>query len=294
MAAEPKSFYWRIGFEVPAENVGAFESALEPHCSDVTSFIAVEGATARVEGYFTAEPDHRAVTTALAVAASALGTVPPKPNVDLMPPKDWVAENLCTFEPIYIGRYFIHGSHFEGRVPSGNVGLSLDAGSAFGSGAHASTQGCLLALDGLARRHRFHNALEVGCGSGILALAMARTWRVPVIAADVDPEAVRVTRFNAMRNRVGALVRPALSDGYRLPVIRRRAPFDLVVCNILANIVCAMARDLARHLEAGGTAVLSGFLKRDGRRVLSAHQRLGFKLVRRVDVGGWHTLVLRR
>lgn len=288
--------FWRIAFRVPGSEAAAkaFEDALEPFCQAVSRFPDKAGDGWRIDGWARPQPDSAALAPVLAKVAPALGLAPPEVSITCVPPRDWLIESLKRFPPVTIGRFFVYGSHRRAPVPPGRIGLCLDPGAAFGSGEHATTAGCLRALDLLARRRRFRAPLDLGCGSGILALAMAATWRVPVVAADVDPRAVAVARANARRNRLSPLVRVTPGDGYRAPLIRRRAPFDLIVANILANPLCRWAAPLSRHLERGGITVLSGFLGRDGPRVLAAHRRSGLRLIRRIEIDGWQTLVLGR
>ncbi|MBT5897497.1 MAG: methyltransferase domain-containing protein, partial [Rhodospirillaceae bacterium] len=145
---------------------------------------------------------------------------------------------------------------------------------------------------------RFQRPLDMGCGSGILALAMAKTWRVPVVASDIDPESARVTRLNARQNGVGPLVRAVCGRGYRSQAVARSGPYDLIVANILARPLIKMAGDLVRHLrparQGGGTAILSGLLARDARWVAAAHEAWGLRLNRTMVHDGWATLVLSR
>ena len=133
-------------------------------------------------------------------------------------------------------------------------------------------------IERLAKRASVSRPLDMGCGSGILSIAMAKTWRVPVLASDIDDEAERVTRFNARRNGVAPLLRAVSGPGYRSRTVSQGAPYDLIVANILARPLISMAGDLTRHLAPGGWAVLSGLLERDGRRVLAAHQAHGLRL----------------
>ena len=194
---------WRIEIGVPAQAVAAFEAALQPHCESVSWFVTDEPAHWHMEGFCRSEPDRASLDVALALAAAAQGLQPPEVEVSRVPPRDWLADSLRNLPPIRIGRYYIYGSHHAGGVPTGAVGLLVDAGRAFGSGQHQTTAGCLAALDGLARR-RFGAPLDMGCGSGVLALAMARTWRVPVVAVDADRKAVAVTAANAPVQPAGA------------------------------------------------------------------------------------------
>lgn len=287
------TFIWRIEIQVPARALDAFEDALQPCCMAISTFRNEKDGGWRIEGLTHAEPDRKAIRRLFAKAARKAGIETPKAKIQLQPPRDWVAENFADFPPIRIGRYFIHGSHFEGVLPAGLVSVKLDAGQAFGSGEHGSTAACLMVLDGLAKKRRFLKPLDMGCGSGILALAMAKTWRVPVWASDIDGEAVRVTARNARLNRLGASVRAARGPGYRTAAVSRARPFDLIVANILTRPLCQMAGDLARHLEPGGVAVVSGFLERDGRRILQAHRAFGLRLQQSLSIAGWQTVVMK-
>lgn len=283
---------WRVEVIVPRDAGPLIADALEPLCAVVSWF--ADEAHARVHGHCLTCPDDAALDTTLIAAAGVLGIAVPEPHVALVSPRDWIAETVRQFPPITIGRYFIHSAHFADQVPDGHVGLQVGAGSAFGSGDHGSTAGCLDVLDRLARWRRVRRALDMGCGSGILALAVARTWRAPVVACDIDPEAVRVTADNARRNHVASLIRAAVSDGYGSTVVRRGAPYDLVLSNILARPLVRMAPRLARVLAPGGVAVLAGFLARDSARVEVAHRRVGLRLVARRVIDDWCTVVMRR
>ena len=292
-------FLWRAAAAVPADARLAVEEMLETRCVAVSSMEIGNGAAWTVEGFIGAEPDREAFQKDLARVLAACGYEPECAlKFYLVPPRDWLAENLISFPPLHIGRYFIHGSHVEVPQLTGAVTLHLDPGTAFGSGEHATTAGCLMALDTLAKSRRFQRPLDMGCGSGILALAMAKTWRVPVVASDIDPESTRVTRLNARQNGVGHLVRPVCGRGYRSQAVARSGPYDLIVANILARPLIKMAGDLVRHLrparQGGGTAILSGLLARDARWVGAAHQARGLRLNRTLIRDGWATLVLSR
>ena len=213
-------------------------------------------------------------------------------TIEALPERDWLAENRERFAPFRIGRFVIQEPDDRTPPPPGAIPLHIEAATAFGSGRHGSTEGCLRALESLARRP-IRRALDVGCGSGILAIAAAKLWRVPVLASDIDPSAVDVARANARLNGVGHLVRVVVADGYRSPVIESSPPFDLVLCNILSRPLKRLARELARHLAPGGVAVLAGLLRSDGNDVLAAQRANGLGLVRKIDMEGWRTFVLR-
>jgi ribosomal protein L11 methyltransferase len=194
--------------------------------------------------------------------------------------------------PLAVGRYFVYGSHYAGAVPAGAHAITLDAGIAFGSGEHATTRGCLLALDRLARRRRVRRALDVGCGSGILAIGIARSWSARVVASDIDRDSVRVAAENVRRNAVGRRVRVGWSDG--LARVRPLRGYDVVVANILARPLCRLAGAIAGAVSPGGTVILSGLLAGQESEVRAAYRCRGLKLDRRIAIDGWRTLIFRR
>jgi ribosomal protein L11 methyltransferase len=228
----------------------------------------------------------------LALAAAAAGGELTEVGEQPLAARDWLAENQLAFPPLRVGRFFIHGSHFHGRVPAGAIAIALDAATAFGTGEHPSTKGCLLALEGLAHRAQHRHPLDIGTGTGILAIAAAKLQRRRVLASDIDPGSVAVARHNASRNGVAALVRVARAPGYSLPLLRCGG-YDLILANILARPLAVMAADLARFLAPKGRAVLSGLLRRQEPIVLAPHRSLGLVLERRIVIDGWSTLVLR-
>lgn len=285
---------YKIELVTKRAEVERWGEALDGFAVAIAAFEIVPGGAWRLEAYTTEAPDPDAVSAALARAADAAGIARPVVQIRPLPPVDWLAQNRRDFPAQSIGRYFIYGSHHDGGVPAGRIGLLVDAATAFGSGEHATTRGCLAALDRLAKRARVRRPLDLGCGSGILALALAKTWRATVRAADIDPESVRVTRANAALNGAARLVRAARSDGYRARLVRAGRPYDLIVSNILAQPLMRLARDLARHLAPGGVAILSGLLVTQEAQVLAAHRRQGLALVRRSRRDGWSTLEFRR
>jgi ribosomal protein L11 methyltransferase len=227
---------------------------------------------------------------ALAAAAAGgklldIGEVP-------LPERDWLTANLLAFPPLRIGRFYVYGSHCEGPVPAGTIGILVDAATAFGTGEHPSTRGCLLALLAWSRYRPIRHPLDIGAGTGILAIAAAKLLHRRVLASDIDPGAVAVARRNIARNAVTEWVRVERRTGYSGRSLRRRG-YDLVLANILARPLAVMAVGLARHLAPGGYAVLSGLLRRQEPTVLAPHRALGLVLERRIVIDGWSTLILR-
>ncbi|PKU22703.1 50S ribosomal protein L11 methyltransferase [Telmatospirillum siberiense] len=292
---------WRVSLTAPLAAVETFEAVLDPHADAVSWFLddptsdeSDERVLWRLEGFSKTPLDRAGIEAALAVGAATLGREPPPLTIEQLPDTDWVTANLRDFPPISAGHFFVHGSHFNGRIPAGKIPLLIDAGTAFGSGEHATTFGCLSALAHLMRRRHFRRPLDLGCGSGILAIAIAKTIARRVQAADIDPVSVRVATRNAKRNGVAGRISACRSDGYRCRTLARHRPYDLIVANILARPLAAMAADLGRHLASDGVAVLSGLLNRQERFVLAAHRSQGLSLVGRIRIDGWSTLVLAR
>ena len=206
----------------------------------------------------------------------------------------WLARTQEAFPPQHVGRRFcIRGTHLKDTPSSNRLNITLDAGIAFGSGEHGSTRGCLRALELIAHR-RPHHVLDMGCGSGILAMAAARLLHRPVLAVDIEPWSVRVAASNARLNGLGPLLDCRFGNGWHTEAVRQKAPYDLVFANILARPLCRMARDLARNLQSGGTAILAGLLNTQARMVLVAHQRQGLVLEKQLKEGPWSTLILRK
>jgi len=203
--------------------------------------------------------------------------------------RDWLAENRRAFPPQRIGRFLIHGSHWRDKPPAGVIAVEIDAASAFGTGEHQSTRGCLLAFERLAKRRKFRRVRDIGTGSGILAIAAAKRLRRKVMASDIDPVAVRVARHHVARNGAERWVRVACTTG-----AGRSRNCDLVFANILARPLMLMARDVSRIIAPGGVAILAGLLQRQEAGVLAAYRAQRLFLAARVVIDGWSTLVLRK
>ncbi len=291
---------WHLRLTVPPQVVPVFEEVFEHFAESVTMFMDDRSGISdgdcdwHLEGYSRTPPDRGQIIAALAAVAAAHGLDVPSLTTERLPNVDWVLENLRDFPPIHAGRFFVRGSHWQESCPVGRTELLVDAGTAFGSGEHATTQGCLLALDRLAKRRRFLRPLDLGAGSGILGIAMAKMWAVPVLATDIDPGAVKVAAVNARLNHVGARFTSVVSDGYRNPELARRAPFDIIVANILAKPLMRFAKDLSAHLAPNGVAVLSGLLDWQERMVMATHERQGLRLKHRQVIDGWATLTIGR
>jgi ribosomal protein L11 methyltransferase len=205
---------------------------------------------------------------------------------------DWLAMSLSGLPPVRAGRFFIYGAHDRGLAPAGKINLRIEAGAAFGTGHHGTTVGCLLAFDELLKRRRFQKVLDVGCGTGVLALAAARSGSRKVVGVDIDAVSVRISRENALLNRARA--RFVHASGLSHSLVQQSAPYDLVFANILAPPLVALAQDIKTALRPGGVAILSGLLRAQERRVLAAYLSRGFRLSGRLRRDAWSALTLTR
>jgi ribosomal protein L11 methyltransferase len=289
--ADPLETLWLDA--LPEHAVPAFEAALQTVCRSVALFRDEPSDTWRVEGVRPQAAGDDELQGALAIAAAVTG-VAAVLHAEPVEAEGWLARTVAAFGEQPIGDFLIRPTHLPPRREYGRIVLTLDAGIAFGSGEHASTQGCLIAFGGVARRRRVRRMLDLGTGSGILAMAAAKRMKRPVLATDIEPWSVRVTQQNAAMNGVGRLVRARLADGWAERGVRAGRPYGLVFANILARPLCAMAKHLAHGLAPGGTAILAGLLTTQARMVLAAHRRQGMVLERAVRVGAWTTLVVRR
>lgn len=236
-------------------------------------------------------PQEEAVAARVQWLRALRGDAFPAPVVRSLETKDWVSEVQKTFKPMLCGRFYVYGSHIENKPPLGSLPILMNAGAAFGTGEHETTSGCLEAISVLGKCRRFVRPLDMGCGSGILAIAAAKLWHVPVLAVDIDPVSVQVAQENMVLNRVDSLVSCEAGVGYGSVGVRGQ--YDLIIANILARPLVAMAADLKRHLAPGGMVVLSGLLVRQENMVLWAHRMQGIKLVKRIRKGHWSTLILQ-
>lgn len=246
----------------------------------------------RVEAYFDAESGERDVAAEL--AASVEWPLPPF-ETEAVPELNWVAISQAALPPVPAGRFTIHGSHDKGRVAHGPNAILIDAGEAFGTAHHATTLGCLLAIDRLTRAHAYKNMLDLGCGSGVLAIAAAKAMpRTRIVAADMDPQSVKVASENVRLNGASKRIALFVGNGLGHPRVRERAPFDFLVANILAGPLIYLSSSIARAVIPGGTLVLSGILVPQAPEVIATYLAHGFTLQRHDRITGWSTLTFRR
>ncbi|MBO9558413.1 MAG: 50S ribosomal protein L11 methyltransferase [Caulobacter sp.] len=205
---------------------------------------------------------------------------------------DWLAMALSGLPPVRAGRFFVYGMHDRGRLPASTVNLRIEAGAAFGTGHHGTTVGCLLAYDKLIKARKFNKVLDVGAGTGLLAIAAARTGSKIAVGTDIDKPSVRISKENAKVNRANA--RFVHASGLSNRLVADNAPYDLVFANILARPLVSLAQDIKNALVPGGTVILSGLLRTQERMVKAAYVSRGFKVVNRIHRDAWAALVLQR
>ena len=211
-------------------------------------------------------------------------------EADVLEEIDWVAKGLESLTPVTAGRFVVHGSHDRDRISPYAIGIEIEAAQAFGTGHHGTTAGCLEELCRVLKRRRYSSILDLGTGSGVLAIAMAKLAHLPVLATDIDPVATKAARENARLNEVPGLVECVTAAGVQHPRIRARAPFDLVVANILARPLMALAHPISQLMAKPGTLVLSGLRVADGPRVIAAYCDQRFRLTHRIEHDDWLTL----
>jgi len=250
-----------------------------------------DGGQWQVAVHFRAPPDEAALRAQVAVVA---GAAVAGLSIETVEETDWVAQSLAGLRPVRAGRFVVHGAHDRARIGTNDISIEIEAALAFGTGHHGTTRGCLLALDDLAKRGRARHVLDVGTGSGVLAIAAARIFRTRVVATDIDRVAVEAVRGNARLNRAGAAIAFVRAAGVNARAIATAAPYDLIFANILLGPLTRLAVPLRGLAGPRAHIVLSGLLPGHANAVLAIYRAQGFVLARRIALDDWVTLVLRR
>ncbi|MGM4910919.1 50S ribosomal protein L11 methyltransferase [Rhizobium sp. 768_B6_N1_8] len=213
---------------------------------------------------------------------------------EVIPDVDWVTKSLEGLKPVRAGRFLVHGSHDRDKVRMGDIAIEIDAGQAFGTGHHGTTAGCLEVIDRVVRARKVRNALDLGTGSGVLAIAVRKLRNIPVLATDIDPIAVRVAAENVRRNGIASGIRTVTAPGFHSTAFSENGPFDLIIANILARPLIRMAPQLVTNLAPGGSVILSGILASQRWKVIAAYNGAKLRHVRTIWRNGWVTIHLDR
>lgn len=236
-------------------------------------------------------PEARDEVEALLASESLLE----KASFELLPETDWLAENRKSFPPLEIGSFFIYGSHFEGELPRDKETFLIEASLAFGTGQHQTTKACLMALERLKVQGVMpKNSLDLGCGTSILAMAAQRLFGGAVTGADNDPEAIEVSRTNLLQNSFEGTIDLYVSEGFDHPSLQKKAPFDLIVANILAEPLLLLAPFMAKYSTSRGRLILSGLLDEQETKIRSAYEEYGFVLQDKIVLDEWIALTFQK
>lgn len=254
---------------------------------------AFEGPNGRwdITAYFADPPDQASIRDLVGIAAGE--EVAQAITFDTVEAKDWVKATLEDLVPVAAGRFVVHGRHDRARVAPNKLGTEIEAALAFGTGHHGTTRGCLLLLDHVLKAHRPRRVLDLGTGTGVLAIAAAKALHENILASDIDPVSVKVAQQNARLNSAGHLVRAISATGFSARQFGDAGPFDLVLANILANPLRQLATPMARHLAPSALVILSGLLTPQAASVISAYRARGLVPVRHLRIDGWSSLLLR-
>jgi len=283
--------HFAIGSEATAKNVVDLltESFFEGQAA-IAAFERPDGIW-DVTVHFAEPPDQASIRELVGLAAGE--EVARTIAFDTVEAKDWVKASLEDLVPVAAGRFVVHGQHDRARVPPNKLAIEIEAALAFGTGHHGTTRGCLLLLDHVLKKYYPRRVLDLGTGTGVLAIAAAKALQRAVLASDIDPASVRVARDNARLNGTGDLVQVIHATGFEAPQFARRGPFDLVLANILANPLRQMAGPMARHLAPSALVILSGLLTPQVAGVVAAYRARGLVPLRHIKIDGWSSLLLR-
>lgn len=281
-------------FNVAFEDKCLAHATMRKDNNDLSSWV--------LEWYFEQKPEEITLNTSLSIGFELCGitnneSIGNSWSIEKVPDDiDWLEHSYKQFQPFSIGEFFIYGSHYDGAPPENQIGLQIDAATAFGSGEHGTTAGCLQAMQDLKKQGVCPwNVLDMGTGSGILAIAAYKLWKTPILAIDNDPESIAVTTNHIKENHITPSPQSILckvNDGFDGEYIMKRGPFDLIIANILASTLIDMAKDLVNVVDENGYLILSGILNEQVQGVLDAYQPLGLTLQKTYDIGEWSSLVL--
>ena len=277
---------WLLTLKSSFEQTEHLAALLENHCLAVSWFENTDEMLIcwQLEAIFEEEPNGEWLNFLLADQDYTL---------EMLPDNDWLRQNRQSFPALRIGQFFIYGSHHDQEIPENLISFKIDAATAFGTGQHGTTKGCLLALEELkAKNLRIDNFLDLGCGTAILAMAMAKLFNVKGIAADNDPEAIDMAQYNIIENDLDDKIDAIVSEGFAHPDLHQS--FDLIAANILAGPLIDLSQQMAQYTRDEGHVVLSGLLQTQQDDVENAYINQGFLRVSIYPQDEWTTLVLKK
>ncbi len=301
---------WKIELKIDQDLIPLVQDIIygldEDDFPTLSDFEIIEGNNIRLlEAFFTGKPDLTLFQNRLKDILPANDLTASDLRLTEVAEKDWVSESQKLLQPVDAGLFFVYGSHDAHKVPANRISLLVEAGQAFGTGQHETTHGCLLAIGELAGEltgsKAPKTALDLGCGSGLLALAMSRIWPITITASDIDPIATETTILNAAANKISvtnlssgvAGIAALTSDGFGDSALSTAGPYDVIVANILAKPLQDMASSIVANLSQGGVLILSGLLGTQEEAVVAAYEKTGMELVKRYVRGEWNSLMLR-
>ncbi len=289
---------WHLKMVVEESSLPTYEAVLDEMASALLASQIENGENKGkwlLEAIFEKRPNLEQLDIALDIVASTLGSEVPCYSIGALPDKNWLKDSLISFPPVTIENFYIYGSHIKDEPPVDKISLQIDAATAFGSGEHPTTEGCMKAINYLkTKAFNPNKVLDMGSGSGILSLAAAKVFNKKVYAVDIDEESIRVTKVNAEINNVDNLIQAKQGHGYRSVFARNNGPYDLILSNILAKPLIQMAPSAYKHVSQGGYVVLSGLLIRQEEWVLNAYKKQGFVVEKIYHIEEWSAIIVRK
>lgn len=284
---------WQSVIEIPDSAKSVFTEALSGKEISLSEFRVHGTDNWKINVIHYNEPHQYDIESIIMSAAKVHNLPVPTIKLERLTARDWINESLKEHKPVTAGRFHIYGSHDREKRRIGSQNIEINAGPAFGTGRHESTKGCLIALHILAQRRHYSRPLDIGCGSGILALSIASLWKKRVVASDIDPVAIKTTLINAKINDLYPWIELVCATGLKHRRINSQGPYDLIFANILSRPLISLARPLIRNLQSGGALVLSGILNHQAKEILSVFRRHGVHKEAKILIGRWPTLILR-
>lgn len=299
---------WKVSITTLKDFVPILEDVLYSidyeHYPTITSFEIIGNEEYWVvEGYFNNKPNKTILSSEIERTAKIFGTDTPKAVIELLENKNWVAESQILLKPITAGKFFLYGHHDLENIPQEKISIHIEAGEAFGTGSHETTLGCLLLLSKVYDEINPVDILDLGCGSGVLAIAAAKLWNTKIIASDIDPIATQTAKANIIQNGIPLLeddnnngigIVCMTSDGFDNPIMASHSPYDLIIANILSKPLQLLAGDITDNLKDTATLILSGLLDVQEADVLATYKAKGWKLHDRQIINEWHSLLLKK